>query len=43
MTLDRLLLAGNLAAIIALIWLGWWLTRPAKPRRGGYLHDHNRR
>lgn len=39
MTAERLLIVGNVAAIVGLIWFGWWLTRPGKSRRGGYIAD----
>lgn len=43
MTLERLLLAANLAAIVGLIWLAWWLTRVPKPKRGGFVADRWKR
>jgi hypothetical protein len=31
------LLVGIGGISVALILLGWWLSKPSKPRRGGYI------
>jgi hypothetical protein len=44
MTLERILLVGNIAAIAFLVWLPWYLTRRPKPRRrGGFVGDRWKR